>query len=116
MNMERKPHAHFVYLKEGKKQIDTTGKAFRHIGPFNVDGPKDTAVLHHYHTKSSNEYLKKKMRGRADIANASLGILDAKEMLNNMPARDTVFDDSAWQLLKEVAPKYQVFDDYEGWS
>lgn len=44
---------------------DTTGK--RVNGPFNPNGPIDVACIHHYFTKSANEFRAKIARGRSDI-------------------------------------------------
>ena len=48
-------------------QHDTNGTAFE--GPFNAGGPSDIAMLHHYRTKSFQEYISKRLRGRADMTN-----------------------------------------------
>lgn len=102
---------HVCFLKNGRT-IDTSGQPFE--GPFNPDGPTDVAVLHHYLSKSHKEFVSKKMRGRADIVGSTLKQADAEALADSLPPGST-FDDSAWQVLKEVAPKYRVFGTYEGW-
>jgi hypothetical protein len=115
--------AHYPLLKNGN-QHDTNGTVFS--GPFNKNGPLDVAALHHYHSESYGEYVKKRQRGRADIDdetkrmnvfNQALTFFeDALE--NNSSGKlgletNVVFDDSAWTLLKKVspAPGYAVFDE-----
>ncbi len=100
-----------------------------------MDGPTDTAVLHHYMTKSFEEYKDKKIRGRADLPDwtpsnpgydykkmvkqATVDFEDA--LLNNGNICRSIegrvsgqipgtFDDSAWSLMKKVAPKYALYD------
>lgn len=57
------PNPHFPTLVSGA-QHDTDGKSFK--GAVNIGGPSDSAVLHHYVTKSYQEFVDKRMRGRAD--------------------------------------------------
>lgn len=52
-------HPHFPTLPPWLTQHDTSGKAF--TGPFNPGGPRNVAVLHHYLSKSREEYER---RGR----------------------------------------------------
>ena len=102
---------HNVHLKQGQT-IDTGGRVVR--GPFNPNGPTDVANLYHFHTKSRKEFIAKRMRGRSDLANAGYSREQAEQEADSLQP-GVVFDDSAWQLLKEVAPRYRVFDGYEGW-
>lgn len=54
---------HFFTCLHGT--IDTSRKEI--TGPENIDGPENIAVLHHYFTKSMEEYTRKRERGRSDI-------------------------------------------------
>jgi hypothetical protein len=112
MDMTRRVHPHYAYLKDNRHQTDTNGREFK--GPYNIGGPTDTAVLHHYWTKSRKEFVRKKMRGRSDSADSNVNLTDAEQQADSMPS-GAVFDDSAWKLLKELVPKYRVFDAYESW-
>jgi hypothetical protein len=122
MQMNSKPTAHFPYLKNGN-QHDTNGTVFS--GPWNINGPLDVAAIHHYHSKSNGEYVKKRQRGRADIDDETermkvfnQAIRFFKNALEKnssgklgLAETDVVFDDSAWTLLKKVFPGYAVFDE-----
>jgi Glycosyl transferase family 2 len=115
MNMDMAPHSHFAYMKELDQHKDTNGNRIGdevgQPGPFNPDGPTDVAVLHHYVTKSLKEYVDKTMRGRADIKDAAAS-LNRPVLFKERKGLDpgTVFDDSAWQLLKLNVPKYAIYD------
>ena len=45
--------------------VDTNRKTV--VGPFNPQGPTDTAVIHHYFGKSRAEFMLKRARGRATV-------------------------------------------------
>lgn len=112
-------HVNFVNLKKGKSQVDTRGKVLK--GPFNPDGPTNVAVLHHYWTKSQKEFIAKKMRGRAGAAGKSAyteeeAIRMMDPLKNSTLIRTHRFDDSAWQTLKDVAPRYRYFDTLTEWN
>lgn len=128
MDLERGPfHVHFPHLKPGKHQHDTNGKQFE--GPFNENGPSDIAALHHYLTKSSQEYVRKSSRGRADLKDWNPNnespeykarLDDAIANFNKALANSTIggqvgeiFDDSAWTILKKVAPKWALYDSFD---
>lgn len=96
--------------------------------------------MHHYKTKSYNEYVKKSERGRADQAEWNpvdrtpgyeLRYKDAvdqfvealREFGGDGSATDgendergivermeIVYDDSAWTTMKRVSPKYALYD------
>jgi hypothetical protein len=85
---------HFPQLESGKPQRDTNGKQFS--GPFNDQGPTDVAVLHHYFTKSREEFEKKRARGRADVPGHRWA---AEFEIHDM---NTVFDSSAWELAQHI--------------
>ena len=48
-------------------QHDTNGNIFR--GAFNPDGPTNVAVLHHYMTKSFEEYKEKRVQRTESVRN-----------------------------------------------
>ena len=116
------PH-NFVQLKNQTFHHDSSGNPV--VGPFNMNGPTDVVVLHHYNTKSHKEYLLKRMRGRATTGRVDLVrqlVQDAQAKLNRSLASDSlprnnnttfdkVFDDSAWKFLKEKVPAYALFDE-----
>jgi hypothetical protein len=60
------PNPHFANLAPGKLTVNTDGIPF--LGPWNDRiKPETSAVLHHYYTKSKQEFYEKCKRGRADI-------------------------------------------------
>ena len=72
MNLTEAPHVHYPTLPMlNGNQHDTNGNIFR--GAFNPSGPTNVAVLHHYMTKSFEEYKDKRVRGRADLPDWSPG-------------------------------------------
>lgn len=91
-------------------------------GIWNREGTEDVAMLHHYKKKSYKEYVRKRLRGRADKDNSTLvkdDIADAQRLFEDALAsghnsteieKELVFDDSAWQILKKNVPEYAVFD------
>lgn len=100
------PHAG-VY-KNKAQQRDTQGNIIRRkqnrAMATNDKGTADVAIIHHYRYKSDREwYHKGCIRGR---------VTGARTRCNETAATGTVFDDSAWQVLKKNAPKYRVFDDW----
>ena len=135
MDMTHRLHPHYPKLINGT-QHDTNGKAFE--GPFNAGGPSDIAVLHHYVTKSFQEYKNKRIRGRADTPNWNPSnpspeyeqmVKSAIADYNNALARGQdqselqqddgnrqipgVVDDSAWRIMKKVSPKYAFYDSFD---
>lgn len=126
MNMKIAPHVHFPYLNEGTLH-DTNGRIFE--GPFNEDGPIDTAVIHHYRTKSIKEFLQKTIRGRADaddesgvkkiiykgrVKNATdifeKVLAHGGEKMDTETCHDMTYDASAWSAMKKLVPKYALYD------
>jgi len=102
---------HYCRLKPGQLQVDTNGKSLGN-SPFNPGGPTDVAVIHHYVTKSREEYIAKYMRGRSDI-HTRRSIEDAEKIANLTMKEhmfDSTYDDSAWVRLKEMVPEYRMFD------
>ena len=67
MDMSTANHPHYPQLKNDTLRIDTNGTQIS--GMWNFKGPSNIAILHHYKTKSYAEYIKKRERGRAAVAN-----------------------------------------------
>jgi acetone carboxylase gamma subunit len=81
---------------------------------FNPRGPSDIAVIHHYHTKSLEEYRARCKRGLALYPpeawkNQTACIQNETELLKHL-LPGSVFDDSAWQVLKKNMPVYAMYD------
>jgi hypothetical protein len=81
---------------------------------FNPEGPSDIAVIHHYHTKSLEEYRTRCKRGLADQPpeawkKQTACIQNETELLKHV-APGSVFDDSAWQVLKKNMTVYAMYD------
>lgn len=85
---------HFLELKLGCVQRDTSGRQF--YGAFNFDGPTDVAVINHYFTKSRDEFDRKRMRGKADLLDIRMAS-DFERMDKN-----EVFDNSAWVFMNSA--------------
>lgn len=51
-------HVHYPELVPGATMRDTSGTPF--TGPFNPGGPTDVAVIHHYYTKSEEEFRRRR--------------------------------------------------------
>jgi hypothetical protein len=73
---------------------DTNGSIVK--GSYNRNGPTDVAVLHHYFTKTREEFIQKRNRGRADI--------DQVRPMSNFDAHNMneVFDLSAWTFFRHT--------------
>lgn len=90
LDVVRMDNPHFPVLRHGAVKRDTRGSVVD--GPFNPDGPTDVAVVHHYHTKSAQEWAAKQQRGRADVAVAYPERLPSGD--------DEVADPSAWDFYR----------------
>lgn len=80
-------------------------------GASNYDRPLDVAVLHHYKYLSPKEfYWKSCMRKTVDDL-----YKDCDTKTKNLIPQFTgkVFDDSAWQTLKNNVPRYAMYDEFE---
>eukprot|EP00979_Chaetoceros_neogracilis_P008040 scaffold1760_cov181-Chaetoceros_neogracile.AAC.5 len=109
---------HFVVYKDGADSVDTSGNKLHEEPWHNPKLTADVAVLQHFYTKSIEEFQLRCARGRADIAKQNdltvpLYCMNKTEIMTQHPeAKDRVFDDSAWQLLKESLPEvYAKYDD-----
>ena len=77
--------------------------------------PGDVGAFYHYRTKSWKEFIRKRMRGRADLEAGKAYDESVSEELANATAgiglmNATETDSSAWDTLKSVNKKYQIFD------
>jgi hypothetical protein len=91
---------HFAILEKGFQNRNTNGQTVY-----------DVAVIHHYGTKSREEFIQKRLRGRADLAlNHTQMVEKLKEAVEGNLDVGTVYDDSAWKLLCERVPKYKLYD------
>lgn len=81
------------------------------IGSINYDRPVDVAVIHHYKYLSSKEFRWKScVRKTVDDKYKDCG---NTQELSSAPYAGSVYDDSAWRLLKKNVPKYAAFDEFE---
>ncbi len=107
-DFNRTKHPHFMILKKGFNNKNTNGQIIK--GPY-MDPVYDVAVLHHYRTKSKEEYIQKTVRGRADLPpNYTEIVLKVKEAIDGKLDVGTTFDDSAWKVLCERVPKYKTYE------
>ena len=115
------PH-YYRYSNHSIATVDTNGKRLVGEEPwFNVDGPSDVAVIHHYHTKSLEEYVSRCGRGRAGQKQYKItdpSCRNEKEILEEWQRgmQESVFDDSAWHILTSRVPKYRFYDDKEAYE
>lgn len=89
---------HFAFYYAEKCSIDENGKPIG--GSFNEDMPNDKIVIHHYYTKSREEYERKVIRGNADAAQNFYRMERFKEFSNLA----TIYDDS---ILAYRAARYE---------
>lgn len=84
---------HHAEYMPGKRAVDTLG---RHVdGPFNPEGPVDTAVIHHYFTKTREEFTEKRNRGKAWAG----GLRNPAEF--DAHNENEVYDNSAMLIYKQ---------------
>jgi hypothetical protein len=105
----KNPHA--CALKKGFYQHDTNGNSNHSgTGASNPNGPTNVAVLHHYRYKSRKEWVYRACaRGRLHSTAKS----KCTEDIGLLPSINSqVFDNAAWELLKQHVPKYGVFDTW----
>ena len=89
-------------FKTGKSKKDTNGKIVD--GPFNVNGPNDVAVIHHYIIKTRVEHNIKKNRGRANTNNVKQ--LRTAESFN-IQNHNEVKDESASVIYDRAKKEYE---------
>jgi hypothetical protein len=65
-------------------------------GPYNANGSDDIACIHHYYTKSEEEFRKKILRGRADIVEHR-----SLEELNRIHSKNNdITNTDAWDFFR----------------
>ena len=110
---------HSAFYQSGAHSVDTDGTMLLEQPWFNPGGPTDTAVIHHYYTKSLDEYAERCKRGRADIKKEDMmkethlfckNKTEILKVWNNSAIERTVVDESAWQFLKARVPAYAKYD------
>ena len=106
----KNPHSY--RYKNWSLTFDTSGKWLIRKDWININGPSDVAVIHHYQTKSLEEFMSRCKRGRADIQQVDAdeeACKSEEEILEQWKNETQVFDGSAWQILKTRVPKYRIF-------
>jgi Glycosyl transferase family 2 len=101
---------HTFALLNGTKRVDTNGVEVPDA--LHPNGPVDEVALYHFRLKSQKEYIAKAKRGRSDV------FLDENQIAQRaaeneafIAAEDSfVFDDTAWQMMKKLVPKYACYD------
>jgi len=72
--------------------FDTNGQQL--FDNSNNKGPLDIACIHHYYTKSEEEFLKKINRGRADITEKK----SVEELIEIHSKNNDVYNSDAWNF------------------
>ncbi|KAL7526209.1 hypothetical protein ACHAWF_001674 [Thalassiosira exigua] len=105
-------HSHFTrHNQPGIYTVDSSGNKVE--GHLNSRMTSDKVNIHHYWTKSLEEYKSRCARGKSDSTDLS----DYLPCKSDGAIRDSgafggekVFDDSAWRFLKERVPKYEQYE------
>jgi hypothetical protein len=102
-HLEKVTSPHYVQLKDGYKRRGMGGAKVGMGGALCCIDPRKSktsvAAFHHYKTKSEEEFnFKNCVRGRNNR--------NAKRHCGAKPQVGEVFDDTAWQFLKNHVPKY----------
>jgi hypothetical protein len=117
IDLTKRLHAHYPYLKSPPILHGTQHDTDKHSTQAHRNGakPSDVAVFYHYDTKSWKEYISKRLRGRSDNVAGTVDDLDERlvRFAKNgvFVENGTIFDDSAWKLLKKMHPKYAMYDE-----
>jgi len=82
---------HFATLKSNKI-VDTNNNVIN--SSFNESGDSSIACIHHYYTKSEEEFIKKIERGRADIMEKR----KQEELVNLHLKNNDVYNSDAWDF------------------
>jgi Glycosyl transferase family 2 len=108
--MEHWNNPHYFPLLNRTVRLDTNGSRVK--GPFNPVGKVDVVALYHFGFKSMKEYIAKRTRGRADAerdeAQIAAMVAEAEDLRKSSDAN--VFDDTAWRMMKELVPRYNLYD------
>lgn len=83
-HVSRPDQVHFTNMLPGHVKVDVQGRVVEEGSPFHLNntGNEHVAYLNHYHTKSLEEFLLKKRRGRADISEAKLKAAERQAEIN----------------------------------
>lgn len=125
----------FQYKTHESHRMNAITKAFVHLASFNYSAtefksphyppilrpqtqmhwaPRADVKLYHYTFKSRMEQIHKYAKGsawftqRKGLEQAKLGLTSRSDPVPN----GTRFDDRAWQILKQVAPRYAMCDAF----
>lgn len=66
LKMMLSPH-HGLFHRPSVNAVDCEGRGVPDNGPYHPEGTDTVACIHHYFTKSTEEFRRKCLRGRADI-------------------------------------------------
>lgn len=113
--IDTKKHNKFVRIKQASFSsaviFDTDGKKIRRTDQESISTrrPADKAVIHTY-TRSKKEYLLKRYGFKALSEEESEDDAEIWKKFGGLLPAGTVFDDSAWQLMKRMNPLYTVYE------
>ena len=102
---------HFVPLKRGFRRNNVNGQKIRYPFRLNREFPTNTAVLHHYNTKSHKEFVAKRIRGRSDCSeNYQTKLVQA--LNRSYPeSYPRYYGKEGWEATKKFLPLYgQLYD------
>jgi hypothetical protein len=105
---------HWFSVRRGSAQVDTTR---RWPDQMKSVGPDDVVALYHYQWKSFGE-LNRNKRARGDSWYGTnkkfVQTAQKRQTQDGHPLPNgTTWDDTAWQILKSVAPRYSVYDAFD---
>jgi hypothetical protein len=113
---------HVNYVNKRQSSVDTGGRKVMY--GYSPKRPADVAVVHHYETKSLQEFRSKCRRG--DAIHYGTSNTNTSRMHNPCPPRDSIietfrnetikaggvtFDDGAWQFLYNAVPQYSLYNN-----
>lgn len=109
---------HTFPLKASRQWKDTSGRIFnakpgeRWKMLINSAKPQDVAVLHHYKTLSEEEWHYKNCIRKG--VNGNDMRCGGKKASEELPASGgMIYDDTAWQILRDLVPSYRMYDSVE---
>lgn len=117
-------HSH--YFRQNKRAIDTLGNPISPTG-VTLHRSIEFAVLHHYKTKSLEEYQYKCQRGdvhydMSDLNKTSAATTNKRvfevcwpkeRLISKYRNSSTIFDSSAWDFLVSQNPVYRRYETYK---
>ncbi len=79
-------HPHFCEYEPGWQAKDELGRLV--VGPFNDPPPSPQHIrMHHYHQRTLQDYLMKRLRGRADLSETKFTLTTVKEAMMDVARR-----------------------------